>query len=97
MTKEQEEAIERLKRIDIKYFISGIMEEKQDYLSIHFNLKPPEELRQSMINTIVLLLRDINEMKNWKQWEEFDIIVFNDKIEQIKKELDYLQIKQKNI
>lgn len=28
MTKEQEEAIKRLKRIDIKYFISGMMEQR---------------------------------------------------------------------
>lgn len=68
------------------------MEKKQDYLSIQFDLKAPEDPRHSVINTIVLLLGEIKEMEDWQQQEEFDTIVFNDKIEQIKKELDNLKI-----
>lgn len=67
-------------------------DEIQEYISIKFDLKPPKDTRHSIINTIVLLLREISDMENWQQWEEIDTLVLNDKIEQVKRELDNLKI-----
>lgn len=68
------------------------MNEKQEYISITFDLKPPKDIRHSIINTIVLLLRDIANMEDYQQWEHIDTIIFNDNIEKMKKELDNLKI-----
>lgn len=67
-------------------------DENQEYISILFYLKPPKDARHSIINTIVLLLREIAYMEDWQQWEEIDTLVLNDKIEQIKREFDNLKI-----
>lgn len=67
-------------------------EENQEYISIVFDIKPPEDTRHSIINTIVLLLRDIANMEDWQQWENLDTAILNDNIEKIKRELDNLKI-----
>lgn len=67
-------------------------ENKQEYLSIVFDLKPPKDTTHSIVNTIVLLLREICDMEDWQQWEEIDTLVLNNKIEQMKRELDNLKI-----
>ena len=67
-------------------------ENKQEYLSIVFDLKPPKGTTHSIVNTIVLLLREICDMEDWQQWEEIDTLVLNNKIEQMKRELDNLKI-----
>lgn len=66
------------------------MEEK--YISILFDLKVPEDSRDSTINTIVLLLREIRDMKDLKQMGELDVFLFNENIERMKKELDNIKI-----
>lgn len=67
-------------------------DEIQEYISIKFDLIPPKDTRHSIISTIVLLLREISDMEDWKQWEKIDTLVLNNKIEQIKRELDNLKI-----
>lgn len=67
-------------------------EENQEYISIKFNLKPPKDTTHSIVNTIVLLLKEICDMEDWQQWEEIDTLVLNNKIEQMKRELDNLKI-----
>lgn len=66
--------------------------EKQEYISILFNLKPPKDVRHSTINTIVLLLREISDMEDWQQWEGIDTQILNDNIEKMKNELNNLKI-----
>ena len=67
-------------------------ENKQEYLIIVFDLKPPKDTTHSIVNTIVLLLREICDMEDWQQWEETDTLVLNNKIEQMKRELNNLKI-----
>ena len=64
----------------------------QEYISVVFALKEPNDSRKSTINTIVLLLRDIVDMEEWQEWEDLDTLILNDRIEQIKRELDNLKI-----
>lgn len=66
-------------------------ENKQEYLSIKFDLKAPDNFKQSTINTIVLLLRDIADMEDYQEWSEIDTLVLNDNIEKVKRELDNLK------
>ena len=68
------------------------MEEKQEYISIKFDLKPPQDFRHSTMNTIVLLLKEIATMEDWHQWEQIDTFILNDNIERAKRELDNLKI-----
>ncbi len=68
------------------------MIENQEYISITFDLKPPKDVRHSIINTIVLLLSNIVNMEDCNQWDNIDTVIFNDNIEKIKKELDTLKI-----
>lgn len=68
------------------------MEQNPEYISITFDLKPPKDTRHSIINTIVLLLRDIANMEDYHQWEELDTFILNDNIERMKNELDNLKI-----
>jgi len=37
-------------------------------------------------------LRDIVDMEEWQEWEDLDTLILNDRIEQIKRELDNLKI-----
>lgn len=67
-------------------------ENKQEYLSIKFDLKAPDDFRHSIINTIVLLLRDIANMEDYQRWDGMDTLVLNDNIEKVKRELDNLKI-----
>lgn len=67
-------------------------ENNQEYISVEFALKAPNDFRKSTINTIVLLLRDIADMEEWQQWEDADTLILNDRIEQINRELDNLKI-----
>lgn len=67
-------------------------ENNQEYISVEFALKAPNDFRKSTINTIVLLLRDIADMEKWQEWEDSDTLILNDRIEQIKRELDNLKI-----
>lgn len=67
-------------------------ENNQEYISVEFALKAPNDFRKSTINTIVLLLRDIADMEEWQEWEDSDTLILNDRIEQIKRELDNLKI-----
>lgn len=64
----------------------------QEYISVEFALKAPNGFQKSTINTIVLLLRDIADMEEWQEWEDSDTLILNDRIEQIKRELDNLKI-----
>lgn len=64
----------------------------QEYISVEFALKAPNDFRKSTINTIVLLLRDIADMEEWQEWEDLDTLILNDRIEQIKRELDNIKI-----
>jgi len=68
------------------------MTEEERYISIKFDLKPPKDVRHSIINTIVLLLSNIVNMEDCNQWDNIDTVIFNDNIEKIKKELDTLKI-----
>ena len=67
-------------------------EQNQEYISIVFDLKPTKEISKSIINTIVLLLRNIVDMEDYKQWDATDTEFFNDNIDRIKRELDNLKI-----
>ena len=67
-------------------------EQNQEYISIVFDLKPTKKFQKSIINTIVLLLRDIAEIEDYHQWTECDIGILNDDIEKIKRELDNLKV-----
>ncbi|MCI8617557.1 MAG: hypothetical protein HFJ60_04860 [Clostridia bacterium] len=68
------------------------MEENQEYISILFDLKPPKNTKHSIINTIVLFLKNIADMEDYQNWDDIDTIIFNDNIEKMKKELDNLKI-----
>ena len=65
--------------------------EKQN-LGFEFELISPENYRQSVINTIVLLLHDIRNIEEDFKWTDLEIEVLNDTIERAKKELDNLKI-----
>lgn len=65
--------------------------EKQN-LGFEFELISPENYRQSVINTIVLLLHDIRNIEEDFKWTDLEIKVLNDTIERAKKELDNLKI-----
>lgn len=65
---------------------------KQDYISIKFDLKAPQNYKQSVINTIVLILDNIRNMEEYKEWDNIDTIILNDNIERAKRELDSLKI-----
>lgn len=67
-------------------------EKKQEYLSIKFDLKPPKNIKQSIINTIVLLLDDIRNMEDYREWNNIDTIILNNNIEKVKSELDSLKV-----
>lgn len=67
-------------------------ENKQEYLSVKFDLKAPDDFRHSTINTIILLIRDIADMENYRDWNDIDTLVLNDNIEKAKRELDNLKI-----
>lgn len=67
-------------------------EDKQEYISIKFDLKAPQDYRQSIINTIVLILNNIRNMQKYKEWNNIDTIILNDNIERAKRELDSLKI-----
>ncbi len=64
----------------------------EEYISIKFDLKLPQNTRQSILNTIVLLLRDIASMEDYQSWDDFDTVILNKNIERIKKELNNLKI-----
>lgn len=69
------------------------MEENiQDYISICFDIKPPNNVTDSIINTIVLRLRDIVNMEQQREWDNTDTVLFNDKIDRMIKELENLKI-----
>lgn len=38
------------------------------------------------------MLVPIVDMKEWQEWEDLDTLILNDRIEQIKRELDNLKI-----
>ena len=65
---------------------------KQDYISIMFDLKAPQNYKQSVINTIVLILDDIRQMEEYKEWDNIDTIILNNNIERAKRELDSLKM-----
>ena len=67
-------------------------ENKQEYLSIKFDLKAPDDFRHSTINTIILLIRDIANMEDYQRWGGMDTLVLNENIEKAKRELDNLKI-----
>lgn len=67
-------------------------EDKQEYLSIKFDLKAPNDVRNSTINTIVLLIRDIANMEDYQSWNDIGTLLLNDSIEKAKRELDNLKI-----
>lgn len=67
-------------------------ENKQEYLSIKFDLKAPEDITHSILNTIILLLRDIADMEDYHSWDDTCSAILNDKIEKAKRELDNLKI-----
>ena len=67
-------------------------ENKQEYLSIKFDLKAPDDFRHSTINTIILLIRDIANMEDYQRWDGMDTLVLNENIEKAKRELDNLKI-----
>lgn len=68
------------------------MEEKQEYISIIFDIKPPQNTRQSIINTLILLVQGIANIEDFTQFTEIDVKVLNDNIEKAKQELDNLKI-----
>ena len=59
------------------------MEENQEYISILFDLKPPKNTKHSIINTIVLFLKNIADMEDYQNWDDIDTIIFNDNIEKM--------------
>lgn len=61
-------------------------------ISIMFELKSPEKYPQSIINTVVLLLREIATMSDYNNWDELNIKIYNNAIEKAKAELDNLKI-----
>ena len=65
---------------------------KQDYITIKFDLKAPKDYKQSVINTIVLILDNIRNLEEYKEWDNIDTIILNDNIERVKRELDSLKI-----
>lgn len=67
-------------------------DEIQEYISIEFNIKPPKDFRHSVINTIVLLLKEISDAEDYQRWSDVDTVILNDNIEKAKKELDNLKI-----
>lgn len=69
-------------------------ETNQEYVTIKFDLKAPQDYTQSVINTIVLILDEIRNMQKYKEWDHIDTIILNDKIERAKRELDTLKIIQ---
>lgn len=68
------------------------MTEEEKYISILFDLKPPKNVRDSIINTIVLLLKEIAGTEDYQQWEDIDTLILNDNIDRAKRELDSLKI-----
>lgn len=67
-------------------------ENAQNYISILFDLKSPTDYNRSVLNSIVLLLKDISDMEEYHEWDEIDTYIFNDKIKKMKNELDNLKI-----
>ena len=68
------------------------MTEEEKYISILFDLKPPKNVRDSIINTIVLFLKEIAGTEDYQQWEDIDTLILNDNIDRAKRELDSLKI-----
>lgn len=64
----------------------------QNYIRIIFDLKGPSDYRQSVINSIVLLLKDIADMEEFHEWDAIDTQILNSNIERMKNELDNLKI-----
>lgn len=60
----------------------------QNYIRIVFDLNSPSDYRQSVINSIVLLLKDIADMEEYHEWDEIDTQILNSNIEKMKNELD---------
>lgn len=67
-------------------------DEIQEYISIKFDLKPPTDFRHSVINTIVLLLKEISDTEDYQRWDDIDVAILNDNIKKAKRELDNLKI-----
>lgn len=67
-------------------------DESQEYIGIKFDLKPPTDFRHSVINTIVLLLKEISDAEDYQRWDDIDTAILNDNIEKAKRELDNLKI-----
>lgn len=67
-------------------------DEKQEYISIKFDLRPPKDVRHSILNTTTLLLREISNMEDYQEWEYIDTIILNDNIERMQRELESLKI-----
>lgn len=67
-------------------------ENTQNYISILFDLKSPSDYRQSVINSIVLLLKDIADMEEYHEWDEIYTQILNSNIEKMKNELDNLKM-----
>lgn len=68
------------------------MSKENEYITIKFDLKAPENFVQSTINTIILILDNIRNMENFKEWDNIDTQILNDNIEKAKKELNSLKI-----
>lgn len=66
--------------------------EEETYTSILFDLKSPNNYRHSVINSLVLLLRDIASMEECQRWDKINVQILNENIERMKKELDNLKI-----
>jgi hypothetical protein len=60
---------------------------------ISFNLKIPDNVTDSIINTLILQLRDIKEMEEQREWDNTDTVILNNIIEKMKQELNNLKIK----
>lgn len=61
-------------------------------ISIQFDLKSPENYRQSLLNSIVLLLHEIRVIEAFPKLEAMDIAILNNNIDKMKTELDNLKI-----
>lgn len=65
---------------------------EETYISIQFDLKSPKNYRQSVLNSIVLLLQEIRSIEDFPQLKAIDIAVLNNNIDKMKIELDNLKI-----
>ena len=85
MTKEQEEAIEILEKIDVKFFISGMTEQK-DYI-----IDKADEVNVAIEKVLAMLKEKdnrINQLENMNEFQSKDIKKIVDYTFELNKEIE---------